>query len=74
MSKLTRGFKDVRKKINATKGSIRSVRSCASCKYFYDGGDGEETCHNSGVTPFDITEEDNKTYCTFYTPIGAKIE
>ena len=72
MAKLSRGFKNVRKKINETKGTIRSVRSCASCDYFFIGDDGEEICHNSAVTSFDITEEENKTYCTFYLPIGVK--
>jgi len=65
---LKRGFKPLEHKLKDTKG-LKSIRDCNNCFYMYsDGESKEEYCHNNGVTSYDMCEESNKKYCTFYLP------
>lgn len=64
------GFNQVKKEVSKTQSSLRSARSCKSCTYYYDTPDEDiETCHNNAVTEFDYIQEDNKSYCCFWSPI-----
>lgn len=66
--KLSRGFNSFRKNMKAGKKNFQS-RSCKSCTYFYSNSESEEeSCHNNGVTPYDMVDEGNNQFCSFWTP------
>ena len=71
--KITKGFKKVRELVSE-RGKY--VANCNSCRMFYQGeDDAEECCHNNEVTKFDMVEEENKSFCTFWScERGDKIE
>ena len=71
---IEKGFKPYRSIVQEKQGTLKRLRSCSTCEsYFSDRGSKEEECHNSNVTKFDVTvEDDGTTYCTFWRPIGMK--
>ena len=42
------------------------IANCNSCIYNYVDKYGEEGCHNSNVTQFDIVEDEGRNYCQFW--------
>lgn len=67
MSKLkfTRGYKEVKEKINK---NVRFNRSCDNCDFFYmSKDDEEEVCQNLSVLPYDVSVDENgRTYCSYW--------
>ena len=62
-----RGFNVSRKK--AKKG-IKYLRSCFNCNYFYKAvGDEDEVCQNPNVSEYDLVVDNNRVYCTYWSPI-----
>lgn len=57
----TRGYNDVRKRIE--KGS-HFIKSCFNCAYYYQAvGDKEEVCQNPDVLKYDMVITDSSIYC-----------
>ena len=72
-----RGFKNFRKNVTSNQNRLRQIRSCTSCKYYHEEDDSdsnEEICHNNAVTSYDMVEEGNVKFCSFWTPIWHKEE
>lgn len=61
---LKRGFKAFRSNAKSNSGTLKRIRSCKSCKFYDD----IELCTNNSVTKFDYIEEDNNSYCCYWTP------
>lgn len=60
-SLFTRGYGDVRKKVE--KGS-RFTMSCFNCEYYYQAsGDKEEVCQNPDVLKYDMVVTETSIYC-----------
>ena len=72
-TKLGRGFKAFRKEVKDTQYKLKNIRDCRSCNYYYEdtGGD-EEYCHNNAVTSYDLVNDENKSYCSFWQPVWIK--
>ncbi len=71
---IKKGFKAFRNNVKDDNRKIQSLRNCKSCKYLYKDDDvaTEEVCHNNSVTSYDIVEDGNTKYCTFWTPVWHK--
>jgi hypothetical protein len=70
-----RGFKAFRNTYKDDARALKRLRNCDTCKFQYQDEDTrEEVCHNNNVTKFDMVQEENKTYCTYWTPVWAKEE
>lgn len=61
-----RGFKHFRNTIKNNPKAIKNIRSCTSCMYFYEDDLGE-CCHNNSVTKFDVVEDGERVYCSYWT-------
>lgn len=57
-----RGFNQFRKTIRDSSLKARLVADCKSCKFF----NSKDECTNGEVTSFDMVQDGNKTYCTFW--------
>lgn len=70
---IKKGFKAFRSTIKDDNKKLRQIRACSSCLYQHKSEDDhEEICHNNSVTPFDMVEEGNVKYCTFWKPSWHK--
>lgn len=70
---MKRGFKAFRDEVKGTQYKLRNIRDCKSCASFFEDTEGdEEYCHDSSVTSYDMVNEDNKTYCSFWRPMWVK--
>lgn len=71
---IKKGFKAFRDNVKGDNRKLQSLRNCKSCKYLYKDDDvaTEEVCHNNSVTSYDIVEDGNIKYCTFWTPVWHK--
>lgn len=65
-----KGFKPFRSVSQDKQSSLKRLRSCSTCEFYY--GEPEEECHNNNVTKFDVTLEGDNTFCTFWRPVGMK--
>ena len=63
--KFSRGYKEVKEKVNK---NAKYNRSCDNCNFYYmSKDDEEELCQNPNVLPYDICVEDNgRTHCSFW--------
>jgi hypothetical protein len=63
----TKGFKEVRDKVQ--KGS-KYIRSCYNCAHFYQAvGDDHEVCQNNSVLEYDMVVTENNIYCGLWKPL-----
>ena len=67
---LSRGFDEVREKVES---KSRFLRSCDNCLSFYaEKNDTEEVCQNPSVLAYDICVDGNRVYCAFWKYCGGK--
>jgi hypothetical protein len=71
---IKKGFKAFRNNVKDDNRKLQSLRNCKSCKYLYKDDDvaTEEVCHNNSVTSYDMVDDGNIKYCTFWTPVWHK--
>lgn len=68
-----KGFKAFRNNIKDDNRKLKQIRNCNTCKYLFKDPDSkEEICHNNSVTSYDMVNEGNIKYCTFWTPVWHK--
>lgn len=66
----TRGYKEVRDRINT---NPYYSRSCFNCAYYYQAsGDKEEVCQNEEVLQYDMVVDGNNIYCLKWKPLNKK--
>lgn len=66
----TRGFKQLRKKLEE---NPKYIMSCFNCDHYsQEDGDSEEVCQNSSVLKFDMREEYGNIFCIYWRRNGKK--